>query len=73
MADPGFPVGGGGLGPIGGHGPLMQVLFGENVCENERIGSRRGWRAPGMPPPRSANDSDHKVVQDVNQELIINC
>ena len=23
-------------GPIGGHGPPMQVLFTENVCKNER-------------------------------------
>ena len=42
-ADPGFPLGG--LGPIGGgdwgHGPPTQVLLGENVCENERIGSHR--------------------------------
>ena len=45
-ANPEFPVGG--RGPVlGGCGPLMQVLFGENVCENERIGSRwgGGWRA----------------------------
>ena len=34
VADQGFPV--------GGRGPPMQVLFGKNVCENERIGSRRG-------------------------------
>ena len=38
-----------------GLGPPTQVLFGENVCENERIGSHKGWRAPGTPPPRSAN------------------
>ena len=31
--------------------PPMRVLFNENVCENERIGSHRGWRAPGTPPP----------------------
>ena len=37
VADPGFPV--------GGRGPLMQALFGENVCENERIGSHMEWRA----------------------------
>ena len=58
MADPGFLVGGG-RAPIsggGGRGPLMQALFGENVCKNERIGSHRGWHAPRTPPtPRSAN------------------
>ena len=48
VADPGFPVGG--HAPIGGHGPPMQALFGENVFKNERIGSHRGWRAPGTPP-----------------------
>ena len=43
VADPGFPMGGG-HGPIGGggRGPPTQVLFGENVCENERIESHRG-------------------------------
>ena len=30
VADPGFPVGG------GGRQPPMRTLFGENVCENER-------------------------------------
>ena len=40
VADPGFAVGG--CEPVRGHGPLTQFLFGENVCENERIGSRRG-------------------------------
>ena len=29
----------GGMHPLGGHGPLTWALFGENVCENERIGS----------------------------------
>ena len=48
MADPGFPVGG--RGPVRGHGPPTRALFSENVCENKRIGSRRGWRVPGMPP-----------------------
>ena len=42
VAHPGFPV--------EGCGPLMRVLFGKNVCENERIGSHRGWCVPGMPP-----------------------
>ena len=47
VADPGFPIGS--VDPLGGRvdllwgcGPPMQVLFGENVCENERIGSCRG-------------------------------
>ena len=53
VADPGFPIGG--RAPVRGCGPLMWVLFGENVCEKERIGSHRVWRAPGTPPPRSAN------------------
>ena len=38
------------MDPLGGLGPLMWALFVENVCENERIGSRRGWRGLGMPP-----------------------
>ena len=47
MADPGFPVGGG-VDPLGGES-LTQALFGKNVCENERIGSRRGG---GVHPAR---------------------
>ena len=46
-----FPCGG--RAPTGGCGPPTWVLFGENACENERIGSNRG-RVPGT-PPRSAN------------------
>ena len=34
---------------LGGHGPPTWARFGENVCENERIGSH-GGRAPGTPP-----------------------
>ena len=37
---PGFPEGA--WTHFRGRGPPMWVLFGENVCENERIGSRRG-------------------------------
>ena len=48
VADPGFPIGG--VHPLGGCGPPIQALFGENVCKNERIGSHRGWRAPGTLP-----------------------
>ena len=46
VADPGFP--------IGGRGPPTWALFGENVCENERIGSHRGActrHAPPLDPP----------------------
>ena len=45
VVDPGFPV--------EGRGPPTPALFAKNVCENERIGSRRG-HAPGT-SPRSAN------------------
>ena len=51
VADPGSPGGG------GERGPPTRALFSKNVCENERIGSRRGactWHAP----PRSANEHD---------------
>ena len=49
----------GGVHPLGGRGPPTWALFGENVCENERIGSHRG-RAPGT-PPRSANADCHLI------------
>ena len=43
-ADPEFPIGG--VDPFGGRcGPPTWVLSGENVCENERIVSRRGMCA----------------------------
>ena len=39
----------------GGRGPRTPVLFGENVCKNERIGSHGGrGHVPGK-PPRSTN------------------
>ena len=37
--DPGFPVGGAWTS-FGGREPPTWSLFGENACENERIGSR---------------------------------
>ena len=50
VADPGFPVGGGGR-PRWRRQPLTWSLFGANVCMlNKRIGSRWGagdWGAPG--------------------------
>ena len=50
VADPGFPVGGGGAKPLGGRRPLTWVLFGENICENERIGSCWGGARRRRPP-----------------------
>ena len=55
VADPGFPVGG---APSHGGMPTSDVgTFQQNICENERIGSRWGeggacWRCP---PLESAN------------------
>ena len=46
-ADPGFPVGG--TPTRWGRRPLTWVLFGRNVCENERIGSRWGACADSTP------------------------
>ena len=47
-----FPWGGG-----GGRRLPTQVLFGENVCENERIGSRCG----GAPGSANVHDTKKKV------------
>ena len=45
-----FPLGGRGCPAVGGFcQPLTRVLFGENVCENERIGSHWGVCATGAP------------------------
>ena len=44
VADPGFPVGGGGCRPP------TRTLFGKNRCENERNGSCWGGGAPAAPP-----------------------
>ena len=51
MADQGFPVGR--RRPVGGRRPPTRVHFGENVCENERIGGVHRGHAPGTPidPP----------------------
>ena len=43
VADPGFPI-------EGGHQPLTWALFGNNVCENERIGSCWGGAHTGGTP-----------------------
>ena len=56
VADPGFPVGGGGApSRWWGRQPLTWVLFGENICKNERIGSRWGGGGRRWCPPGSAN------------------
>ena len=60
MVDPGFPIEGGAK-PLGGHQLLMQALFGENACENERIGSHWGGHVLAV-PPRSTNAQDSCVV-----------
>ena len=58
MTDPGFPVGD--VDPLGGCRPPMRALLGENVCENERIGSHTGGMRRA--PPRSANALTSKAV-----------
>ena len=59
-ADPGFPMG-------GGRGPPTLVLCGENVCENERIGSRSGGvRRKNLyadPPMDTVRDCDYPSSQ----------
>ena len=48
VEDPGFPVG------ERGRQPRMQALFGENVCQNEKIGSCWGrglLRQHSLDPP----------------------
>ena len=48
MADPGFPVGG--HQAVVGVPTSDLVLFGENVCKNERIGGGRIGGTPLDPP-----------------------
>ena len=56
VADPGFPVGGGGR-----RQPLMRTLFSENACENERNGSCWARPPPLDPPMICTNLFDHFV------------
>ena len=65
VVDPGFPIGG--RAPVrGGRGPLMQAILGENVCENERIGSNRGVacarHAPLPDPPMPIVNKDGPIL-----------
>ena len=48
----------GGAEPLRGCQLLTQAHFGENICENERIGSHWGGRRRRPPPPGSANGTD---------------
>ena len=51
-----------GRGPIwGGRGTLTWALFGENICENERIGSHEGGRAPEHFVCTSANGNSQDL------------
>ena len=61
VADPGFPVGGG-RGPHRGHGLPRQLRFVKFVCQNERIWTLGGGRAPGIRQGRSANGGGTKQV-----------
>ena len=53
LEDPGFPVGGRGLGR-GGHRPPRWLRFENFACQNERIWICRGVHVLGA-PPKSAN------------------
>ena len=63
MADPGFPVGGGvdlvrgAMDPRGGYVPKILHV------KTKESGPVGGGRAPGAPPPRSANGPLDKCVQ----------
>ena len=53
VADPGFPVGGGGgADPLAGRQPQTHTLFGENVCKNEidPVGGGGGGARRRRPP-----------------------
>ena len=58
----------GGVDPLGGRGPATQVLFGKNVCKNERIGSRRR-PCTGHAPPTSANEISSENIES----SLVNC
>ena len=49
VADPGFPVAGAPSRWGGGRRHPMQALFGENVCENKRIGPHLGGAGGALP------------------------
>ena len=67
VADPGFPVGG--RRPVGGRQPPTRTLFSENICENERNGSRWGGGGRWQRPPGSANEELTKKVEIYHKNL----
>ena len=54
MADPGFPVRGGGVDSRGGY--VSKILY----VKMKEFGPL-GGRVPGMPPSRSANGTDKAI------------
>ena len=64
VADPGFPV--------GGAGPATWVLFGKNVCKNERIGSHMGACARHARPPDPPMTSHIHYTRNLVLEVKLN-
>ena len=63
-AFPGFPVGAAWTVFWGGFGPPMGAVFGENVCENKRLGSRKGGvhrKILYADPPMGAVIRGHRI------------
>ena len=71
MADPGFPVGGGGgVHPLGGRGPPMWALFSEHAKTKELGPIGGGMRLAH--PPRSANAYHLPIIGFICQFLTLN-
>ena len=52
MADPGFPVGGGGADPLGGGANLQRIHFSvKTYAKTKEIDPVGRWRVPQHPPP----------------------
>ena len=63
VADPGFPVGGGRGPHRRGCGLPRQLRFENFVCQNERIGTLGGGRAPGRAPLDPPMHLDKKLIR----------